>query len=71
MNIVCIKKKGDTKMAIASKTKRLRAIDRVIAKAKGSKRGRFEGKRAFVEGLPSNVVFIKGPKVVAEEGGYK
>jgi hypothetical protein len=58
-------------MAAAKKDKRLRLIDRVIAKATGDKKARFERKRAYVEGLPAGASFVRGSKIVAEEGGYK
>ena len=58
-------------MAVAKRDKRLRLIDRVIAKATGDKKARYERKRAFVESLPANAVFVRGSKIVAEEGGYK
>jgi hypothetical protein len=57
-------------MARATKAKRLRAIDRVIAKATGSKRARFLNKRAFVETLLPGVSFDKGAKIHGE-GGYR
>ena len=57
-------------MAVASIAKRIRLTERVIRKAKGTKKTRFIGKLAFLKGADPRVKFQKGSKTKFE-GGYQ
>ena len=57
-------------MASASKSKRIRLTERVITKAIGSKKNRYEQKKAFLETMSSNAKFKSGGKQLGE-GGYR
>lgn len=57
-------------MSCASKTKRIRLTERVIAKTSGSKKQRYIQKKAFLGTMSDNARFKKGPKQ-ASEGGYR
>jgi hypothetical protein len=57
-------------MAQASVTKRIRLTERVVKKASGTKRNRYEQKLAYLKSLSNSARFSKGPKTLGE-GGYR